>query len=339
MYQFAHKEILNFLALLPLLIGAFWMVRHLSKKAINRFGDPKLMESLMPEESTFRKHLKFYIFILATAFLIFGISGFQVGSKMEEAKHEGVELIIALDISNSMMAEDILPNRIERAKQAISRLLDELLYDRFGLIVFAGEAFTQLPITTDYAAAKMMLQTIDTRIAPVQGTSIGAAINLASKSFTQDEAKNRAIIIITDGENHEDDAVKAAQDARQKGIIVHTIGMGLPKGAPIPIGSGKGNYQTNIKGEVVISKLDETTLIQVAQEGGGNYFRANNTSTGLKELFREINKLEKQELETKIFAEYEDQFQLIIGIAFLLYLLEFIILERKNKYLRKIKLF
>lgn len=339
MYQFAHPEILNLLYLIPVLLFLFWISLKLAKKAQTQFADKELLQKLMPDHSSFRKHLKFYLMILATAFLIFGTSGFQVGSKMEEVKQEGVELIIALDISNSMMAEDILPNRMDRAKQAISRLLDELQYDRFGLIVFAGEAYTQLPITTDYAAAKMMLQTVDTRIAPIQGTAIGAALELASKSFTQNEAKNRAIIIITDGENHEDDAIKAAREAKEKGIVVHTIGMGLPKGAPIPAGTGKGNYRTNIKGEVVISKLDETSLIQIAQEGGGSYIRATNTSTGLKELFNEINKLEKQELESKIFAEYEDQFQLLIGLAALLYLLEFMLLERKNKYLRKIKLF
>jgi Ca-activated chloride channel family protein len=340
MFQFAHREYLYALVSIPVIIVLFMIAWQMRKKALNKFGDRKIIQVLMEDVSKWRPVWKFGIIMLALGFLIVGLAGPQIGSKLKEVKRKGVELVIALDVSNSMLAEDIQPNRLERAKRAISKLLDELHNDKIGLIVFAGEAYVQLPITTDYSAAKMFLSTVNTKVVPTQGTAIGAAIDLASKSFTSDVDKNKAIIIITDGENHEDDAIAKAQEAAEKGILVHTIGMGLPKGAPIPIGnSNQSNFRTDRTGQIVISKLDETMLQQIASAGQGKYIRANNSQTGLKKLFEEINRMEQSEIESTAYSEYEDRFQYFIAIALFLLFLDFIILERKNKYFKGIRLF
>jgi Ca-activated chloride channel family protein len=278
--------------------------------------------------------------MLALAAFIFGAARPQFGSKLKTVKREGVEIIIALDVSNSMLAEDIQPNRLERAKRAIDRLISQLKDDKIGLIVFAGDAYTQLPITSDYNSAQLFLSTINTSIVPVQGTAIGAAIDLASRSFTQNEESSKAIIIITDGENHEDDAIGAATAAAEQGIIVHTIGMGLPQGAPIPAGAGgQTDYRRDREGNVVITKLDEVMLEKVSAAGNGIYLRASTANVGLDDLLDEINEMDKTEMESRVFAEYEDQFQYFFAAGLILLLLEFLIMERKNKYLKRIKLF
>jgi Ca-activated chloride channel family protein len=269
------------------------------------------------------------------------LAGAEFGSKLQKSKRKGVEIIIALDVSNSMMAQDIQPCRLEKAKQAISKLVDKLGNDKIGLIVFAGEAYTQLPITTDYVSAKMFLSTISTKIVPVQGTAIGSAINLAVKSFTPDSKADKAIVVITDGENHEDDAVAAAKVAWENHIHVHTIGVGLPQGAPIPIDEdgSQHNFIKDENGSVVISKLNEELLQEIASTGNGAYIRSTNADLGLNAIFKEINKMSKIEFETKIYSEYENQFQWLIGTAFLLLLLELIILERKTLWSAKLNLF
>jgi Ca-activated chloride channel family protein len=284
--------------------------------------------------------LKFAVLMLALAFIIAGIAGPQYGSKLKKVKREGIELIIALDVSNSMLAEDIQPNRLDRSKLAISRLVDKLKDDKIGLIVFAGDAYTQLPITSDYNSAKLFLNSVNTQIVPKQGTAIGAAIALAMRSFSPSSKANKAIIVITDGENHEDDAVSVAKSAVENGIVVHTIGMGLPQGSPIPVlRNGAKEYLKDNQGNVVITKLDETMLEQIATAGDGVYVRANNAQVGLNTLFDEINKLEKTEMESLVYSDYEDQFQYFFAIGLFLILLEFVILERKNKFLKNIKLF
>jgi Ca-activated chloride channel homolog len=340
MFEFANRDILYWLGIIPVLVIIFWVSRIALRKALKTFGDWEVVNQLMDDISFKRPVFKYMFLMLAAISLVIGIAGPQVGSKLQETKREGVEMVIALDVSNSMLAEDIQPNRLERAKQAISKLLDNLNHDRIGLIVFAGEAYVQLPMTTDYAAAKMILSTIMPGVVPTQGTAIGSAIELASKSFTTEEGKNRAVVVITDGENHEENAIPSAQEAGKNGIVVYTIGMGLPKGAPIPIGNSiAGNYRTDKNGNIVVSKLNETMLNQIAAEGGGKYIRANNTKTGLKELFSSINDLDKVEMETSIYAEYEDQFQYFIALAILFLLLEFVILERRNKHFKNIKIF
>ncbi|WP_246222913.1 vWA domain-containing protein [Draconibacterium halophilum] len=340
MFRFGNIEYLWGLLVIPLLALFFVWSRISRRRALKKFGQQEILGQLMPYSSGNRPVVKFIILMLALAFFIVGIARPQFGSKLKTEKREGVELMIALDVSNSMMAEDIQPNRLERAKRAISRLVDRLKDDKIGLIVFAGDAYTQLPITTDYNSAKLFLNSVNTQIVPKQGTAIGAAIDLARKSFTPNGEANKAIVIITDGENHEDDALASAQAALEEGAIVHTIGMGLPSGSPIPVlRNGQTDYLKDRDGNVVVTKLNEQMLEQIAAAGEGIYVRANNAQVGLNALFDEINKMEKQEMETRTFSEYDDQFQYFFAVGLFLLLLEFVILERKNKYLKRIKLF
>lgn len=341
MLKLAHPEFLYALLIIPVIIILFIINLRLKKKNLKSFGDLNIIGVLMPDLSKARPILKFIFISIAFFFLVIGIADPQIGSKLEEVKREGVELVIALDVSNSMMAEDIKPNRLAKAKMAVSKLVDRLHNDKIGLIVFAGDAYTQLPITTDYASAKMFLSTINTNIVPVQGTAIGKAIELGMKSFTPEAEKNKAMVIITDGENHEDNAAEMAQKASEQGIIIHTIGMGLPKGAPIPKKGSNGlqDYRTDREGNIVVSKLDETMLQQIAAAGEGRYIRANNTKTGLNLLFDEINKMEKVEFESQAFSDYEDRFQYFIGLALFFLLLEFVLLERKSKRFKGLDIF
>ena len=292
MFQFAHTTYLYFLLLIPVLIIIFIISVQIKKKAVKSFGDLEIISGLMPNVSVKRPKLKFILLLLALTFIIIGIAGPQFGAKLKKVKREGIEMIFAIDVSNSMMAEDIKPNRLERSKQAISKLIDKLHNDKIGMIVFAGDAYTQLPITTDYSAAKMFLSTINPSIVPKQGTAIGSAINLAMSSFSPDNNKSKVLIIITDGENHEDNAVEMAEKAKEEGIVVHTIGMGLSKGAPIPIigRNGQRDFRTDKDGKVVITKLNEPMLQEIASAGNGIYIRANNSNAGINTLFKKINK-------------------------------------------------
>ncbi|MFW5831411.1 MAG: VWA domain-containing protein [Prolixibacteraceae bacterium] len=340
MFRFGNSEYLWGLLLIPLLTVVFIWARIARKRALKRFGNESLLNRLMPYASKSRPVFKFILLMLALGFFIVGVARPQFGSKLKKMKREGVELIIALDVSNSMKAEDIRPNRLERAKRAIVRLVDRLEDDKIGLIVFAGDAYTQLPITSDYNSAKLFLNSVNTQVVPKQGTAIGAAINLAIRSFTPEGEANKAIVVITDGENHEDDAVAATENAVENNIVVHTIGMGLPSGSPIPVlRNGQKDYLKNNDGEVVITRLNEQMLEQIAAAGNGIYVRANNAQVGLNALFDEINKMEKAEMESLAYSEYDDQFQYFFAIGLLLILLEFVILERKNRYLKNIRLF
>ncbi|MFA9390845.1 MAG: VWA domain-containing protein [Prolixibacteraceae bacterium] len=341
MFRFGNPEYLIALVLLPLLLILYIIFHHKRKKAISEFGNPDLLEPLMPNASVSRQNWKFIILLTALAFLIIGIARPQFGAKLQKIKRKGVEIIIALDVSNSMMAEDIQPNRLERAKRAISRLTERLSNDKLGLIVFAGDAYTQIPITTDYNSAKLFLSSINTSIVPKQGTAIGSAISLAMKSFTPETENSKAIVIITDGENHEDDAVQMAKEANEEGIIVHTIGMGLPQGGPIPVvnANGQKDFRKDKSGQVVVTKLDEKKLQEIAAAGAGKYVRANNTEVGINAIYDEINGMQKAELESRVYSDYNDQFYYFIAVALLLLLLEYLLMERKNKYLKNIKLF
>ena len=339
MFRFAHPELLYLLAVLPLLVVFYVVVRSRKRKAIAEFGNPELLATLMPLQSYKRETMKFVMVLVALFFVILGVAGPQFGSKLQQVQREGVELIIALDVSNSMMAEDIKPNRLAAAKQAISRMTDKLTDDKVGLIVFAGDAYVQLPITTDYSSAKLFLSGITTDIAPIQGTAIGAAIDLAAKSFTPQTEASKAIIVITDGENHPDDAVAAAKAAREQGIYVHTVGMGLPQGAPIPEQGNPGQFMKDGQGNVVISKLDEATLREIAKAGEGLFVRASNTNVGLNTLLDEINEMDKTLLEERVFSDYAETYQYFLLAALLFGLIDFMILERKNKNLLKINIF
>lgn len=343
MFRLSHSEALYGLLLVPVLVILFIALLRWRKKAISLFGDYALVRQLTPGKAYTKPVIKFILLALAFTFLVIGIAGPQIGTKLETVKRKGVDVVIALDVSNSMNAEDIKPSRLERAKQAISRLIDQLQGDRIGLIVFAGEAYTQLPITTDYGAAKLFLSSINTNIVPTQGTAIGKAINLAVSSFSNSDSakKNKAIIIITDGENHEDDAVDAAKKAYKNNITVHTIGMGSVNGAPIPVfynGQRTGYMQDN-NGQTVITKLDENTLAEIAQAGNGKFIRATNSDDGLGIIMKEINAMQKNEFGSKMFTDYADQFQYFLGISLLLLLIEFIISEKRSKWIEELNLF
>jgi Ca-activated chloride channel family protein len=338
-FRFAHSEYLYLLLLIPVFVVLFILSRVNRHRLLRKFGDHSLITQLMPSVSNGRPILKFSIWIAAIGLLIIALAQPQFGSKLLTSKRKGIELMIALDVSNSMMAEDIKPNRLERAKRAIAKLTERLRDDKLGLIVFAGQAYVQLPITTDYVSAKLFLDAINTGIVPVQGTAIGSAIQLAMKSFTPTFNGSKAVIVITDGENHEDDAVGAAKQAQEKKVIVHTIGMGLPQGAPIPIGEGNKDFMKDKDNNVVVTKLDENMLMQIATAGGGTYIRANNAEVGLNNLFNEIEKMEKSELNTRDYSEYDDQFPLFLVLAFILILTDFLILDRRNKWLRNFRLF
>ena len=341
MIRFAHSEYFYALFLVLFFILLYWMYNNWKRKAKRRFGDANVIGSLMPRVSDGKPLVKFLLIIMAYIFLVIGIVDPQVGSKIEKVKREGIDLIVVLDVSNSMLAEDIKPNRLERSKMAISNLIDQLQGDRLGIIIFAGNAYKQLPLTTDYSAAKLFLSAVDTKIVPTQGTAIGEAITMSIGSF-DDQEHNKAIIIITDGENHEDDAVAAASDAAEQGIKVFTIGMGLPEGAPIPIYNDYGTrtgYKKDREGQTVITKLDEDMLRQVAAAGTGAYARANNASTGLRRIFDDINQIEKTEIETKQFTDYEDRFQLYLAIALIILIVELLIATRKSRWAERFNIF
>jgi Ca-activated chloride channel family protein len=340
MFRLAHPEYLYALLVIPALMAFFVYARIRRRKALALFGQKEILASLMPNVSNSRPILKFVLLMVALTSIIIGIARPQFGSKLRTEKRKGIELIIAVDVSNSMMCEDIQPSRLERAKRAIAQLVDKLSSDKIGLIVFAGDAYTQLPITADYVSAKLFLNSIGPNIVPTQGTAIGAAIELGVKSFNPQFVGNKAIIIITDGENHEDDAVGAAKAASDQGIVVYTIGMGSPQGGPIPVSSnGTRTYRKDREGNTIVTKLDESMLRQIAEAGKGAYVRANNSQVGLNNLFEEINKMEKTELETQSFTDYEDQFQYFIAFGLFLILIDILILERRNKYLKNFKLF
>jgi Ca-activated chloride channel family protein len=300
-----------------------------------------VIQNLFPDVSKTKRIWKFILFLSAFSFVIIGIINPQSGSKLEEVKRKGADLMICLDVSNSMKAMDLQPNRLEKSKQAITKLIDKLEGDRIGVIVFGGEAYVQLPITTDYAASKLFLESINTDMIPTQGTAIGAAINLAVESFGKDEGKNKAILIITDGENHEDDAIKAAEAAAEKGITIHTIGMGSIDGAPIPVYKNgiREGFRKDKDGNTIMTKLNQQTLQEISAAGKGIFVRATNSDSGLNYVLDAIDKMEKKEFESKIYSDYEDQFQIFIAIALLLLLVETFLTERKSKLYKKLNLF
>ena len=337
MFRFAHPEYLYLLCILPALLIFYLHIVRAGKRAIKKYGTPGLLASLMPEASPKRRRLKyFYLFVAITA-VIFLIAGPQFGSKLETVKRQGIEVMVCLDISNSMLAQDITPNRLEKAKQMLSRLTDDLNNDKIGLIVFAGDAFTQIPITSDYISAKMFLSSINPSMVSTQGTAIGAAINLAMRSFTPDENIGKTIVLITDGENHEDDAVGAAAAAIEKGVKVNIIGIGSPQGVPIPVGNNA--FMKDNAGNVVITQLNETMCQEIAQAGRGLYVRADNTNSALKALQNELDKMSKSEVESQVYSEYDERFPALAWIALVLLVIEFLTSERKNRLFRHVKLF
>lgn len=340
--RFENPQYLYWLLIIPVLVAIYVLIRLWNKRQFGRFANIKLRGYLVPMFSSARANTKFIIFNLIIALLIIGAANLQSGSKMEKVKREGIDLFLCVDISNSMHAEDIAPNRLERSKQAISKLISKLGGDRIGIIVFAGNAYVQLPITTDYSAAKMFLSTVDTDLIPTQGTEVGRAIELAIKSFGENE-HNKAIVIISDGEDHENgDAVKAAQEAAKHGIKIYTIGMGLDEGAPIPLYNKYGKktgYKKDKDGNIIITKLDDNILRQIAEIGDGLYVRASNSNVGLDKIYEDINKTEKSEIESNVFTDYEDQFQWFVGAAILLLIIEILLSSGKKEWESNFNLF
>jgi Ca-activated chloride channel family protein len=341
MFRIANEIWLYGLLLIPAVVILFWLNARWRKRLLAQLADAHIIDSLIPTFSKALPRWKRLLFTLSLAFVLIGMSNPQIGTKYEEVKREGFELMICLDVSNSMLAEDLTPNRLERAKQAISRLVDRLKNDKIGVIVFAGDAYIQLPMTVDHSAAKLFLRSINTDIVPTQGTAIGKAIELASTSFSANSKANKSIIVITDGENHEDDALDQAAAAVEQGIKVHTIGIGSTDGTPIPIykrGQMLG-YRKDKAGNTVVTKLNETMLQQVAASGEGVYVKANNSRTGLNALMDELEGMEREEFGSKMFTSYEDRFQYFIAVALLLLCIELLLPSRKLKMFGNVNLF
>ena len=328
MLIFAHIQYLWLLLLVPLMPLLYALVRWLRKKRLSHVGDPALVKQLMPSWSGAKGWVRLVLFDLAFLFFVIGLARPQIGAKLQERETKGAEIMICLDVSNSMLARDYSPNRLERAKLAISRITDKLQDDRIGLIIFAGSSFVQLPITNDYVSAKMFLGSITTESVPVQGTAIGDAILTAARGFSAQSEKSRAIIVITDGENHEDDPVEAAKQAAELGIKVYTIGVGSLRGEPIPL---DGDLMKDKDGNIVVTRLDEGTLQKIADVGGGAYVHAGNEEFGLNPIISDLRRMEEEHFKSMVFEEYDEQYMYFFAVALVLLVIELLIGERRWK--------
>lgn len=341
MFKFEHTIYFYAFALVPvfaLLVLWYFIARA---RKLKKVGDPELVKQLLPYSSTRKRIIKASLFTAGFSSLILALCNLQTGSKLAEVKREGADIIVCIDVSNSMLAQDLSPNRLIRAKYALEKMIDLLEGDRLGLVIFAGEAYVQLPITTDYGAAKMFLESIDPGMVPVQGTNISDAIKKASESFSSDEGKNRAIILITDGDNHETEAIDAAEEAAKKGIMINTIGIGSLNGVPIPLienGVVKG-YRKDREGQTVITKLDAELLKTIAAKANGVFVHASQADLGLNAVLDKINELDKAAIESKMYTDYEDQFQWFLGLALIFFFMEFLLSERVSEWYKKLNLF
>ena len=331
--KFEHPEFLHLLWGIVILTGFFiWAVRYKSI-LLERFGNIEILQQLMQNYSSTRRNLKFASIILAYMFFALALANPQIGTKLEEVKREGVDIMVAIDVSTSMLAEDISPNRLEKAKHEIGKLLDMLQGDRIGLIAFAGMAHVQCPLTLDYSAANLFLGIIDTELIPQPGTAVGDAIRAAIKSFNSEERKHKVLILITDGEDHESDPLEAAKEAEQEGVIIYTVGIGSPQGVPIPEYTRSGNqsgFKKDRNGSVITTKLDVLTLQKIAYQTGGKYYLASSGEAELDDIYKEISQLEKKELMSKQFSQYEDRFQIFLILGLIVILAEIFIPERKR---------
>lgn len=337
MFRFENPAFLYLLIIIPVIIVIRLLEIRKRKLKLKKFGDLSLLKQLMPDVSSSRKSLKFWLMIAALALLIVMLARPQMGTKISQEKRKGIEVIISLDISNSMRAEDVVPSRLDKSKMLVENMVDNFTNDKVGLVVFAGDAFIQLPITSDYVSAKMFLQNTDPSLIATQGTDLAGAIELSSKSFTQQDKVGRAILIITDGEDHEGGAIEAAEKARKNGIRVFVLGVGSTKGSPVP--DGNGGYMKDNSGQEVISALNEEMCKQVAQAGGGAYIHVDNTSLAQRQLNDELTKLQKGDISSVVYSEYDEQFQAVGILVLILLIIEMLILERKNPFFKKIKLF
>ena len=322
--------------MIPAAVALFIFAQLRRRRRLERFASSSLLAQLTPSASPARLRTKFVLYTLAVAFLILAAARPQVGSKLREEHHKGIEMMLVVDVSNSMLAEDFEPNRLDRTKFAIDRVVESMKQDRIGVVAFAGEAQVQLPITSDYRMARAFARKLSPAMVRTQGTDLGAAIKLASMSFSSQSEGSRVMILITDGENHESDALEAAQAAAEKGIAIYTIGIGTPEGAPVMIG---GEYLTDEKGDMVVSKLDEKMLQEIASATGGAYVRATKQSIGLKEIVDRLKELDESDLATTRFEAFDEQYQYPLAVALLLLLIEWLILDRRNPLLARFNIF
>lgn len=337
MFRFEEPTYLYLLAALPLIAILRWLLERKQQKRLKLFGDPTLLRQLMPDVSRMRPVMKFWMLLAALALIIVMMARPQMGTRISHEKRTGIESIIAMDISNSMLAEDVTPSRLDRTKMMVENLVDNFTDDKIGLIVFAGDAFVQLPITSDYVSAKMFLSEIDPSLIATQGTDIATAINMAANSFTQQQGVGKAIIVVTDGEDHEGGALEAAKAAKKKGMRVYVLGVGSDKGAPIPLGNG--DYMKDKTGNTVMTKLNEDMCRQIAEAGGGAYIHVDNNSNAQRQLDNELAKLSKKEMQSTIYSDFDEQFQAFGIIAIILLILEICILESKNPIARRLNIF
>ena len=338
MFRFGEPLYLYLLLLIPLLVAGHYLTNYLRVKRLKRYGDMELLKALMPDVSKYRPEVKFWLMAGALALLIVTLARPQFGTKVDTRKRQGIEAIIAMDISNSMLAQDVTPSRLDKAKMLVSSIVDQMTDDKIGLIVYAGEAYTQLPITSDYVSAKMFLETISPSLITTQGTDIKQAIDLAMKSFTPNQDVSKAIFVITDGEDNEGGAVEMAREAAKHGIKVYVLGIGLPEGAPIPM-PGASGYMLDQSGNTVISKLNEQMCREIAEAGQGAYIYVDNSSSAQTALSGYVDKLAKKEMESVIYSEYDEQFQAVALLALVLLVMEILIMSRKNPLFKGIKLF
>ena len=336
MFQFANPHILWLLLLLPLMLAALVVVGISRRRNIARFGNPELLKSLMGDISEWRVKAKTILFLVAFVCVVFAAARPQFGSRLKEQKSRGIEMMLVVDVSNSMLAEDFAPNRLDRTRYAIDRLLADMSQDRVGLVVFAGEAKVQLPITTDYRMARSFVKRISPSLVSVQGTEVGQALSLAELSFSQSSEASRVVILITDGETHDNTALDVAKRLADRGIHIYAIGIGTPEGAPVKL---DGEFIKDENDEMVVSRLNEALLQQIATTSGGAYIRATNADFGLEQIVAQIEKMEQGELTTLRFEEYNEQFQWILAVAAVLLVLESLLLWRRNPRLKRFNIF
>jgi len=337
MFRFENPIYLWLLLIIPILIIMKIMMWYVQRKKLSRIGNPTLLKELMPDVSRFRPWVKFLLLITALSSLILALARPQFGSKISHEKRNGIEAIIALDISNSMLAQDVQPSRLDKSKLMIENLINSFINDKIGLVVFAGEAYVQLPITSDYVSAKMFLSDITPNLISAQGTDIARAIRVSLSSFTQQKGVGKAIILITDGEDNEGGALEAVQEAKEKGVNVFILGVGDSKGAPIPLGNGE--YLKDNHGQTVMTALNENMCKEIAQAGSGTYIHIDNTSLAQEQLNNELSKLQKGDSDAVVYSEYNEQFQIVALFSFILLLIEVCLLERKNPLFKRFNLF
>lgn len=337
--KFANPEYLYLFFAIPVFILGFIFLNIWKKKSVEKLGTLALVKKMMPELSLKRSYLKFWIILIAISFGIIIIARPQFGTKVEKLDKKGIELVIAIDVSNSMLADDIKPSRLTKAKQILTRIIDERKDDKVAIVVFAGEAFIQLPLTPDNQSAKLFLESIDPSLVPVQGTAIGSAIDISMSCFSNDTDIDKAIVLITDGESHEGDAEQAAARAAEKGVHVNVVGIGTLEGTVIPIAEGSNGVKRDAQGQPVVSKLNEEMCRQIAKAGKGLYAHADNSNSALKSLQGELEKLQKKEIDGIAYSEYDEKFQIFAWVMLVLLFIEVLIFDKKNKIFRNIKLF